>query len=131
MEQKILEECDRLAFEDKLNFPQSLHRMAATGVERYRADLASLRKTHYSADGETCDIRMPLHDAPPIEERFHESGIQAALQDIQQGKIDYGEFLRRIMHAGVAEYSVWLRGRQTIYFGRAGEFYIEKFPAGV
>ncbi|MGH9617065.1 MAG: DUF1398 family protein [Acidobacteriaceae bacterium] len=128
MNKQVLEDCDRLAFENKLNFPESLQRMAADGVERYRADLARLEKMHYSANGDALAIHMPLENPPAIAEEFNESGVKAALKAIQNGKIDYGEFLRQIMQAGVAEYGVWLRGRKAIYFGRAGEFYVESFP---
>jgi len=130
MDKRILEDCDRLAFEGKLGFPESLQRMAATGVDRYRADLVRLEKMHYAADGESIGISMPLTDAPVIAASFREDGVKSALADIQGGKIDYGEFLRRIRAAGVTDYSVWLKGRRTIYFGRTGDFYLEEFPRG-
>lgn len=128
MNRKVLEDCDRLAFENKLNFPESIQRMAATGVERYRADLARLKKMHYSADGETQEVHMPLENPPAIAEEFNENGVKDALKAIQNGRIDYGEFLREIMTAGVSDYGVWLRGRKAIYFSRVGDFYVENFP---
>lgn len=130
MDKQVLEDCDRLAFEGKLNFPESLQRMAVTGVERYRADLVRLEKMHYAADGESIGVSMPLRNPPTIAEAFREEGVRSALADIQGKKIEYGEFLRRIMAAGVTDYSVWLNGRRTMYFGRAGDFYLEEFPRG-
>lgn len=128
MNRQILEDCDRLAFEGKMTFPESLQQMAAIGVERYRADLVRLEKMHYGADGESIGVSMPLTKAPAIVETFSEDGVKEALAAIQSRKIDYGEFLRRIMQAGVTDYSVWLKGRVTIYFGHSGDFYIERFP---
>jgi uncharacterized protein YbcV (DUF1398 family) len=129
MDIQILKDCDRLALEGKMNFPESIQRMAATGVERYRADLVRMEKMHYSADGEALAVAIGLAGAPAIAEELHPAGLKDALTAIQSGKIDYGEFLRRIMTAGVTDYSVWLRGRKAIYFGRAGDFYVENFPA--
>ncbi len=128
MDQQLLEDCDRLAFEGKLSFPESIQQMAATGVERYRADLVRMEKTHYNAEGETYVVRMPIENAPAIGEEFNNAGVKEALVAIQSGKIDYGEFLRRIMAAGVTDYGVWLEGRKAIYFGRSGDFYVENFP---
>lgn len=129
MDIKVLEDCDRLALEGKLSFPESIQRMASTGVERYRADLVCMEKMHYSAAGETLGVTMEIAGAPAIADSFNQSAVKDALVAIQSGKIDYAEFLRRIMSAGVTDYGVWLRGRLAIYFGRAGEFYVEQFPA--
>src|SRR6185437_15942006 len=110
MKRQILEDCDRLAFEGKMSFPESLQRMAATGVERYRADLVCKEKMHYAADGEAIAVSMSLKNTPLIAEQFDTDGIKSALTAIQSGKIKYDEFLRRIMLAGVSDYSVWLKG---------------------
>ncbi|MGC1781628.1 MAG: DUF1398 family protein [Acidobacteriaceae bacterium] len=128
MDIQVLEDCDRLALEGKLSFPESVQRMASTGVERYRADLVRMEKMHYSADGETHAVSIGLTDVPPIAEELKSAAVKDALTAIQSGKIDYGEFLRRIMAAGVSDYGVWLRGRKAIYFGRSGDFYVENFP---
>lgn len=128
MNRQILEDCDRLAFENKLNFPESVRRMAATGVERYRADLVRMEKIHYSADGISETIAMPLHGAPAIADKFDGNEVVTALRAIQRGEIDYPEFLRRIMQAGCTEYGIWINGRKAIYFGRLGDFYVENFP---
>jgi uncharacterized protein YbcV (DUF1398 family) len=127
MNKQILEDCHRLAFENKLTFPDSVQRMAETGVERYRADLVRLVKTHTSEAGEIIDVAMLLNNAPSIAEKFDEGGIVAALRTIQRGEIDYPEFLHCIMHAGCTDYSVWINGRKAIYFGRSGDFYVENF----
>ncbi len=128
MNAQILQECNSLALEGKMGFPETIQRMSATSVERYRADLVSMEKTHYSAEGETHVEPIALTGIPEIAGGLHQAGVKDALLAIQSGKIDYGEFLRRIMLAGVTDYGVWLRGRLAIYFGRTGEFYVEKFP---
>lgn len=128
MDIQVLKDCDRMALEGKLSFLESVQRMASTGVERYRADLVRMEKMHYSADGEACAVAIGLTGAPPIAGELNSTAVKDALTAIQSGKIEYGEFLRRIMAAGVTDYGVWLRGRKAIYFGRSGDFYVENFP---
>jgi uncharacterized protein YbcV (DUF1398 family) len=53
----------------------------------------------------------------------------AAITAIQRRVIAYPEFLRLIMAAGTASYSVFLNGRKVIYFSRNGEFHVEPFPS--
>ncbi len=130
MDSNILHDCLHRALQGKLSFPETIGRMNATGVERYRADLVRMEKTHYGINGETHIERFALPDAPPIPEELSSRSVKEAIGAIQQGEIDYPEFLRRIMLAGVTDYGVWLRGRRAIYSGRAGDFYIEPFPRG-
>ncbi len=130
MEAKVLKECETLAFEGKLSFPEVVRRLAATGVERYCADLVRLEKYYYSAGGQTLVERMPLTGAPKIGGAFIQAQVQDAIRTIQQGKIDYPEFLRRIMSAGVVYYDVFIGGRRAIYTGRDGDFHVEHFPGG-
>lgn len=125
---EVIAECTRLAFEDKMSFPETVEHLTAVGVERYHADLRMLRKTHYGATGEVVDDLLPMINPPAIAENFNELGIVDALRAIQAGKIAYGEFLRRIMSAGTASYDVFITGRKAIYTGRKGDFYIEHFP---
>jgi uncharacterized protein YbcV (DUF1398 family) len=54
--------------------------------------------------------------------------VEASVRAIQQKKIGYAEFLRRIMGAGCARYSVFFGGRKAMYFGRDGDFYTEPLP---
>lgn len=130
MDPKILNECETLAFQNKLSFPEAVKRLAAAGVERYCADLVRLEKFYYSADGATDTVTMPLKDAPEIGGPFLTAEVREVVQTVQQGKIGYSEFLRRIMKAGVVFYDVFINGQKTIYTGRNGDFHVENFPIG-
>lgn len=131
MEQRIdpavIEECTRLSFEGA-GFPEVVRRLGAAGVERYTADLVRLEKTYYGASGDTIADALPLEDPPAIGAGFAESGVRESLGAIQRREIGYAEFLRRIMAAGTAGYMVFLGGRRAVYFGREGDFYVERFP---
>ncbi|MGH9396748.1 MAG: DUF1398 domain-containing protein [Terriglobia bacterium] len=128
MNTSVIEECIRLSFADKLTFPEVVKRLVAIGVERYHADLSRLQNTYYNLSGETAQYPLPLDNPPAIHEQFSASEVAEALRAIQGGKIDYGEFLRRIMKAGAASYDVFMGGRKAIYTGRRGDFYVENFP---
>jgi uncharacterized protein YbcV (DUF1398 family) len=127
MDSAILHDCVAQAFAGRITFPETVARLLETGVERYEADLTRLRKTHYGVDGSTHSEALPLGDAPGVPTEFAAGRVQAAIEAIRGGEIAYPEFLRRVMAAGTARYSVYLHGRKAIYFGRRGDFHIEPF----
>ncbi|MBV9290556.1 MAG: DUF1398 family protein, partial [Hyphomicrobiales bacterium] len=91
-------------------------------------DLITRRNTYYDAGEGSVDEILPLLDPPAVASAFDAAAVQDAVRAIQQNKIGYAEFLRRIMRAGCARYSVFFGGRKAVYFGRNGEFYTEPFP---
>jgi len=110
-------------------FPIVVQKLAGAGVASYNADLIALRKTYYGAYAQSVDEPMPLTESPAIAASFDREAVAAAVKAIQQKNIGYAEFLRQIMKAGCARYSVFFGGRKAMYFGRDGEFYTEPFPA--
>ena len=128
MNPQILHECTALAFQNKITFPETVKRLAETGVERYCADLVKLEKFYHSLEGSSHVEPLPLTNAPKIHKAFSSQGVKDAIAAIHQGRINYPEFLRRIMAAGVVYYDVFLRGRRIIYTGRDGDFHVEDFP---
>lgn len=124
----IIKETTGLAFEGKIAFPAVIGKLIEIGVERYIADLAVLKKTFYFKNGSIETIDVPLQSAPDIAEDFDASGVQAAIKLSQGGKIIYPQFLEIVMRAGCSHYEVFITGKQVIYFGRKGDFHIEKFP---
>ncbi len=129
MNTDTIAECMKLSFAST-PFPQVVQKLAGAGVRSYDADLVRLRKTYYDEANATAEEAMPLKPSPAIATGFDKAGVAATVRDIQQGRIGYPEFLRRIMSAGCARYSVYIGGRKAIYFGRDGDFHIEEFPGG-
>jgi len=127
MNNETVAECMRLSFDDT-PFPVVVEKLAGAGVTAYAADLIALRKTYYDAGTKSADEPMPLAHGPAIASTFDPVAVEASLRAIQQKKIGYSEFLRQIMRAGCARYSVFILGRKAMYFGRNGEFYTEPFP---
>ena len=109
-------------------FPIVVQTLAGAGVSNYTADLIVLRNTYYDAGNDSVDESMPLTDAPAVAAQFDGDAVQATVKAIQRKEIGYADFLRRIMQAGCARYSVFFGGRKAMYFGRDGAHYTEKFP---
>ena len=128
MDLQVLKACLTGSFDGSLSFPEVVRRLRAGGVERYHADLVQLRKTYYGTGGRAQMELLPLQQPPTIGDTFDEATVREALAAIQQRQIQYPEFLRRIMAAGTASYTVFLEGNRTLYGGRHGDFYLEMFP---
>lgn len=128
MNAETIADCLSESFADK-PFPIVLQKLAGAGVRGYRADLLKLRKTYYDNESGTHDEALPLSDVPAVASRFDGDTVAATLKAIQQRQIGYAEFLRRIMKAGCASYSVFLDGSKAVYVGRNGDSYTEAFPA--
>jgi uncharacterized protein YbcV (DUF1398 family) len=128
MNTETIRECMTASFADT-PFPLVVQRLAGAGVTNYTADLIALRKTYYNGGAESVDEPLPLMQAPAIAATFDRDAVEKTVKAIQRKDIGYADFLRGIMQAGCARYSVFFVGRKAMYFGRDGEFYTEPFPA--
>lgn len=113
-----------------MTFPDAVVRLADAGVTRYTIDLIRFERTLYGSDDETLQDDVAINSMLEVAPRFSEAGVKAALTAVQAGKIDYAEFLRQIMAAGVASYAVFIKGRKVVYTGRDGDALAEPFPGG-
>lgn len=128
MNTETIAECMKASFADT-PFPVVVQKLAGAGVTGYNADLIALRKTYYNGGAESIDEPMPLTQAPAIAAAFDRDTVESTVKAIQRKEIGYAEFLRQIMQAGCARYSVFFGGRKAMYFGRDGAFYTEPFLA--
>jgi uncharacterized protein YbcV (DUF1398 family) len=111
-----------------MSFPDAVARLTDAGVTRYTVDLVRFERTLYGSDDETLQDDVAVDSMLEVSSRFSETGVKAALASVQAGKIDYAEFLRQIMMAGVASYAVFIKGRKVVYTGRDGDALTEPFP---
>jgi uncharacterized protein YbcV (DUF1398 family) len=128
MDTQTIADCMQASFADT-PFPVVVQTLAGAGVRGYRADLLKLRNTYYDDGAGAIDEAMPLADAPAVAAHFDPNAVATTVKAIQQKQIGYAEFLRRIMQAGCASYSVFFDGRKAVYVGRDGDSYTEPFPA--
>ncbi len=122
----VREICERSVTEN-LSFREVLDLLGEAGVANYSADLLQRQKTYYSSSGEVYTSKLET-SVGEIPANFDLNALKEAVEASHQGKINYAEFLRRIVAAGVFSYSVHLRKREAIYFGRSGDFHVEHIP---
>lgn len=130
MDMRIADECMAMSLAGKITFPEVVMKLANAGVERYIVDLVGLQKSTYGNDGGAHHGSFSFDNAAGIANDFDAAGVRAAIHDIQQQKINYVEFLRRIMASGCSHYEVYINGKKAIYLGRDGSQHIELFPSG-
>lgn len=126
--QSVAEACHRDSIEGRTVFPAVLARLAAAGVERYRADLARGETVYYRPEGEAhvvADARLMRE----VAAAFAAAGVESAIRGVQAGQLAYPAFCDAIAAAGCADYLVSLAGRRAVYSGRNGEAHVEPFPA--
>ncbi len=128
MDTNVIKECTELSLMEQITFPEVVMKLAGAGVERYIADLVGKQKLSYGVNGETYTGALAF-DGVTIPAQLDVAAVAATIKDIQQGRIKYREFLRRIMEAGCSHYEVFITGKQVIYFGRDGSHHIERFPS--
>jgi uncharacterized protein YbcV (DUF1398 family) len=128
MDTKIVNQTARATLDGTISFPDVVRQLLATGVEYYHVDYVSLRKTFYSADGETAVTPINYEGLPPVAPDFDITKLKAAILDSQLHGQKYRDFTRRAMEAGVQGYFAFLRGQRVTYFGRGGDQHTEWFP---
>jgi uncharacterized protein YbcV (DUF1398 family) len=129
MNTEIIKEACEQSITTSLPFPEVVKRLAEAGVESYYADLNQLQKIYYAPCGESFTAHLKTQPLGIVAEQFDAVTVKETIRDIQQRKISYVEFLRRIVAAGTFAYTVHIRGRRAIYMGRTGDFHVEHFPS--
>lgn len=124
----VMEECSRRSAEETIAFPEVVGKLIAVGVEFYFADLCQHRKTYYFPDGSAHTVQDQGLEYHPIAAELSPDAVRDAVKRIQRGEIQYRQFLREIIAAGTATYSVYIAGKRAIYTGRKGDSYTEWFP---
>jgi uncharacterized protein YbcV (DUF1398 family) len=126
MNSTIIKECTARSLAGNITFPEVVQKLQAIGTERYTADLIGKCKTYYGPNDQMHSERLDF-DGLAIAREFDGGAVKQAVSDIQQGQINYRDFLFRIMDAGCTHYEVFITGMQTIYFGRDGSQHVERF----
>jgi len=128
MTPKILDQCTAGAFDGSVPFPETIRQITEDGVEWYSANLIFGMKTYYGSGLSHYQTPWPDIALPGIADEFCAESVSKAIRASQGREISYLEFLQRIAAAGVVYYTVHLRGRKAIYFGRHGDSFIEPLP---
>jgi uncharacterized protein YbcV (DUF1398 family) len=128
MNTQIITETARKTLGGTMSFPEVVSQLLAAGVEYYQVDYIGLRKTFYSADGDTVVTPINYEGLPQVATGFDAAALRADILDSQRNNQPYRQFTRRAMEAGVQGYFAFLRGKRVTYFGRQGDQHTEWFP---
>ena len=111
-----------------MTFPQIVAGLLGEGVETYQVDYREFRFTFYGANRSVVVVPLTFEGLPEIAEHFDAASLKAAILDSQTKGQPFREFCRRAVLAGVPSYSVFLKGKRVVYFGRNGDQHVEWFP---
>jgi uncharacterized protein YbcV (DUF1398 family) len=128
MDTKLVSQVARAALDGTMAFPDVVRQLLATGVEYYHVDYVAMRKTFYSADGDTIVTPIAYEALPAVARDFDAAKLRVIILDSQRHGQKYRDFTRRAMEAGVQGYFAFLRGQRVTYFGRGGDEHTEWFP---
>ena len=129
----VLHECSERSVAGNITFPEVIGKLMEVGIESYHADLYRREKTYYAADGDShveseTGLDAKVFNAGAVAKELHPNSVKETLRQIQHKEIDYQQFLRGILSAGVANYCVYLTGKRAVYIARNGDEYVERFP---
>ncbi|MGO9047694.1 MAG: DUF1398 family protein [Xanthobacteraceae bacterium] len=124
---EVMVEATRASDEERATFGDVVMKLTQAGVERHHCDLVRGEKTYYLPNGESEVVAGEAVGVAPAGE-FSAAGVDAAVREIQAGKIQYRTFCTRIAEAGCVGYHVSLAGQRAVYYGRTGDCHVEWFP---
>jgi uncharacterized protein YbcV (DUF1398 family) len=129
----VLHECSERSVAGNITFPEVVRKLIDVGIEQYHADLYRREKTYYAANGDShveseSGLDPKIFNAGAVAAELNSAGVKEALRRIQHKEVDYQQFLRDILAAGVANYWVYIAGKRAIYVARNGDEYVEWFP---
>lgn len=110
-------------------FPVLAEVLRQAGVRMNRWSLPSCQSVYMMKEGAVVQQGTPLvtgvHEIP----EFDRDDLITAIRTDQEGRSTFPEFLQAAWKAGVVGYDVDLTIRKVIYYGAAGESYLEEYPA--
>jgi uncharacterized protein YbcV (DUF1398 family) len=128
MYQSIIRESLKECLENKASFLEHVRKIAAAGAIGYDVSLLSSNITYHLVDGKTQVEDIPRIAVSTTDTFFSQLRIQQALTDVREKKIDYLEFLQRIVAAGATGYKVDISEGKVTYHNSDGGQYIEPMP---
>ncbi|MGE5084689.1 MAG: DUF1398 family protein [Bacillota bacterium] len=126
MEAENTKDASDFSFTSRMAFSSLIMTLEKMGVESYHVDMAQQSTCYQMLNGEV--MSESFYFDGKIAQDFDDGEIRSAILDIKQNHLEYKEFLKRIMNAGIVNYVIYLKGRKIIFYGRNGDSYIENFP---
>jgi hypothetical protein len=108
-----------------MRFAEALPRLLQLGVQRYHVDYVAKTITAYVAN----EAYVTPLSFPPIEGE-HQWNIEKILEGgklIEEEKISYFEYSRRVINEGLTDYCVYITGQRVVFLGALGESHVLGF----
>ena len=125
----IAQACLSGAERHTMTFPEILGALGEGGFESYAIDFRRARAIYYLPDGDS--VEWPTQrPSVAIGDDFDVAAIRQSILEAQRlaPGYTYEGFCRKITAAGCVGYTVSLRGRRAVYYGRSAEAHVEHFP---
>lgn len=128
MDSEIITKTARATLDGTISFPDVVAQLLAAGVEYYHVDYVGMRKTFYSANGDSVVTPIGYERLPQVAPELDLTSLRTNIRDSQVNSQSYRDFTRRAMEAGIQCYYAFLRGQRVTYIGRQGDQHTEWFP---
>lgn len=109
-------------------FPYLAETLRRAGVAKNRWNLPSCQSLYLTVHGPVVNQGTPLVTGMFDVPKFDREALVHALRTDQEGRGTFPEFLQSAWKAGVVGYEVDFEKRHCVYFGAAGEEYLEEYP---
>jgi len=126
METENIKDTSDFTFTGRMPFSSLVTTLEKMGVESYRVDMAQQSTCYHMLNGEV--MSESFHFDGDMAQDFDDGEIRLAILDLKQNHLEHKEFLKRIMKAGITSYTIFMKGRKIIFYGRNGDSYLENFP---
>lgn len=101
----------------KIQYPKYVDLLGEAGINKYVVEVAEHRTSFYAAGGEAFIQEGPAVSGTQVRAQLDEDALRQAIDDAQNGRIDYMGFLKAIHNAGVVAYEANMRDRVIRYKG--------------
>jgi uncharacterized protein YbcV (DUF1398 family) len=110
-------------------FPILAEVLRQAGVQMNRWSLPSCQSVYLMKEGSVVQQGTPLITGTHVIPKFDRDALIMAIRTDQEGCSTFPEFLEAAWKAGVVGYDADFVGRTVIYYGAAGESYLEEYKA--
>ncbi len=124
----MLQRIRHQAASEKWSYPQLFEAFKEAGVEFYEVEVAT-NAIVYEGQGTSIRIDPSGIRRLRIATNFDPQGVARAIEENQERKTDYFQFLTAIAASGVERYRVDMATRRIEYRSSSGQIHTESVPA--
>lgn len=125
MDVQMMEDAIRGFRQDNLSFASYIDKIKEAGCIAYATEFTHFTTNYFGNTLEVIQKNLPF-TYPSIKERpFDPQELQKTFEQFTQEKIDYPNFVKKIIEAGVTHYKVELNPLRCSFYGNQGVFEVK------